>query len=131
MIDARGLRRDNAELRQKLAAVAAMAEENAALRAQITDLVATVAKLNDRIGELLAIAQRKQRKPSTPKPPGSPRVVPQAAQAAFEARPVAPARPPDEEPKKKRPPPTGRKPVPAHLEADEHTLRPDGRRALR
>ena len=102
-----------------------MAAENAALRAQVVELVATVAKLNDRVGELLAIAQRKQRKSSTPKPPGPPPVVPQAAQHAFDARPLAPAKPPDEEPKKKRPPPTGRKPVPSHLEADEHALRPD------
>lgn len=125
MIDVQGLRRENAELRKQLAGVEAIQRENAALRAQIGDLLATVATLNDRVGELLAIAQRKQRKPSTPKPPAPPPAVAEDALRAFEARPKPPAKPPKDERPKKRPPPTGRKPVPSHLEAEEHALRPE------
>jgi len=52
----------------------ALQQENAALRAQlaqsvtsISKLTEMVAKLNERVAELLAVAQRKQRKPSPPK----------------------------------------------------------------
>lgn len=99
--------------------------ENAALRAQLAELLATVATLNDRIAELLAVAQRKQRRPATQKPPGPPPVVPEDAQRAFDARPQPPAKPPKDEPPKKRTPPTGRKPLPSHLEAEDHALRPE------
>jgi transposase len=122
VIDVQGLRRENAALRKQLEDIR---RENAAQRAQIAELLATVATLNDRIGELLAIAKRKQRKPAAPKPPVPPPAVPEDAQRAFEARPKAPAKPPEDERPKKRPSPTGRKPVPPHLEAEEHALRPD------
>ena len=49
--------------------VAALQQENVALRAQVTLLIESIAKLNERVSELLAVAQRKQRKPSPPKPP--------------------------------------------------------------
>jgi len=105
--------------------------ENDALRAliakqakQIETLTEQLAKLNDRVGELLAIAQRKQRRASEPKP-----VVPPAVGAdekkAFEDRPKAPTKPPVEKPAKKQVSPTGRKALPQHLEAEEHQLRPD------
>jgi transposase len=126
VIDVQGLRRENAELRKQSAMLATAERENAALRVQIAELLATIAQLNDRVGELLAIAQRKQRKPSTPTPPPAPPAVPDEARRAFEARPMPPAKPAqDEGPAKKRPPPTGRKPVPSHLEAEEHALRPE------
>ena len=115
MVDVKALQRQNAEQRKQLAELLA---SNARLTEQI-------AKLNDRISELLAVAKRKQRKPSTPKPPGTAAIVPPNAQQAFDARPKPPTKPPREESPKKRPPPTGRKPLPSHLEAEEHVLRPD------
>lgn len=111
---------------------AALHQENGALRAQlaqalasISKLTETIAKLNERVGELLAAAQRKQRKPSAPKSPMPPPVVEGKAKLAFEARPKPPELPPKTKAKKQRPPPTGRKPLPSHLPAEEHALRPD------
>lgn len=112
--------------------VAALQQENAALRVQLTQLLAsnaqlaqTIARLNERVGELLAVAQRKQRKPSPPKPPEpAPRVEGDAKQA-FESRPKPPELPPKTKSKKPRPPPTGRKPLPSHLPVEEHILKPD------
>jgi transposase len=105
--------------------VQGLQRENAELRAQVAELLATIAQLNDRVGELLAIAQRKQRKPAASTPPAPPPDVPEDAQRAFEARPKPPAKPAEEERTKKRPSPTGRKPLPSHLEAEEHALRPE------
>jgi hypothetical protein len=95
--------------------IATLEKENAELRQQLAKLIELVAKLNDRIAELLPVAQRRQRKPSVPKPV-SPLVVDADAQAAFDARPKAPEKPPKEENPKKKPAPTGRKALPAHLE---------------
>jgi transposase len=99
--------------------------ENAELRAQVEKLTEQIAKLTDRIGELLAVAQRRQRKPSPEKPaaPG-PNVVGDAKRA-FDARPKPPAKPERPQHEKKPVRPTGRKPLPQHLEAEEHELRPD------
>ncbi|MBK7582650.1 MAG: transposase [Myxococcales bacterium] len=47
------------------------------------------------------------------------------ARRAFEDRPKAPDKPAIEPPPKKKARPTGRKPIPGHLEAEEHELRPD------
>ena len=105
--------------------VATLQQENAALRAQVTQLIETVAKLNERVGELLAVAQRQQRKPSPPKPPESPPTVEGDAKQAFDTRPKPPELPPRTKPSKPRPPPTGRKPLPTHLPVEEHFLRPD------
>lgn len=112
--------------------VAALQQENAALRAQLAQSVASVsrltemvAKLNDRVGELLAIAQRKHRKPPAPKPLEPPPVVEGEEKLAFEARPKPPELPPKTKSKKPRPPPTGRKPLPTHLPVEEHSLWPD------
>jgi len=112
--------------------VAALQQENAALRAQLAQVVSsnatlmeTIAKLNERVAELLAIAQRRQRKPSPPKAPEPPPAVEGEAKLAFEARPKPPALPPKTKEKKPRPPPTGRKALPRHLPVEEHVLKPD------
>jgi septal ring factor EnvC (AmiA/AmiB activator) len=87
------LRRENAEQRGQLAALAA---QIAQLIAQEAELIGQLARLNDRVAELLAAAQRKQRKPSMPSAapsPTAPLVVERAEQRAFEERPKAPAKP--------------------------------------
>jgi hypothetical protein len=112
------LRKENAELRA----------QTEALRAQIAQLIAELARLNERVSELLAVAQRKQRKASAAgaaPPPAAPPVVEGEAQRAFEDRPKAPDKPATEPPPKKKARPTGRKPIPGHLEAEEHKLRPE------
>jgi regulator of replication initiation timing len=83
--------------------IAALQRENALQRAQLAELLSTnaklvaeIAKLNDRVAELLAIAQRKQRKKTTStaeKAPEPPPVVEANAQQAFEARPKPPLLP--------------------------------------
>lgn len=107
----------------------ALRKENAEQRRQIAQLIAELAKLNDRVGELLAVAQRKQRKapalaPATAAPPAAP-VVEDAARRAFEERPRAPEKHVEQRSPKKKAKPTGRKPIPDHLEAEEHELRPE------
>jgi transposase len=104
----------------------ALQRENAALRAQVDALILEIAKLNERLGELLAIAQRKQRKQASPpeKKPEVQPVVAAEAQQAFDARPKPP-----ELPEKKKAPkgsarPTGRSAIPEHLPVEEHRLRP-------
>jgi transposase len=111
------LRKENTELRAR----------TAALTAQVTQLVVELAKLNERVTELLAVAQRKQRKApvlALASPPASP-VVEGEARRAFDERPKAPDKPTPERPSKDKKKPTGRKPIPQHLEAEEHELRPD------
>lgn len=112
------LRKENAELRR----------QSEALRTQVAQLIAELARLNERVSELLAVAQRKQRKapaPGAAAPPVAPPVVEGEARRAFEDRPKAPDKPATEPPPKKKARPTGRKPIPGHLEAEEHALRPD------
>ena len=91
-------------------------------------LAEQVATSNDRITELVAIAQRKSRKsrassvvPSTPKVPKD---ISEDAKAAFEKRPRPPELPPKKKPTPKKQKPTGRKPLPEHLEAETHELTP-------
>ena len=111
------LRKENAEQRRQLA------EQ----RAQIAQLIEQLARLNERVSELLAVAQRKQRKPAVPiavLPPTAPPIVAEEAQRAFEERPKAPEKPAEKPSRRKKSRPTGRKPVPGHLEAEEHELRP-------
>lgn len=112
--------------------VEALQRDNAAQRAQIaellaanTQLVTEIAKLNERVGELLAIAQRKSRKTAarSEKPEPSP-VVEAEAQQAFDARPKPPELPDKTKTPKGRARPTGRSALPSHLEAEEHRLRP-------
>lgn len=106
----------------------ALRKENAELRSQIARLIDEIARLNDRVSELLAIAQRKQRRPAAPTgapTPAAPPIVEGEARRAFEERPKAPEKLPADPKSKKKARPTGRKPIPAHLEAEEHDLRPD------
>ncbi|MCG5051501.1 MAG: hypothetical protein KA712_00940 [Myxococcales bacterium] len=101
--------------------------ENAEMRKHIAQLLFELARLNDRVAELLAIAQRKQRKPTpavTPSAPAAPPVAEGEHRRAFEERPKAPDKPAEEPAPKKPRKPTGRKPLPKHLEAEEHELRP-------
>ena len=108
-----------------MADVDTLLRENADLRRQISGLVEQVAKLNDRVTELLAVAQRKQRKAPPEKPKAAPPAVGIGAKRAFDERPKAPLKP--EEPARTKSPakPTGRKPLPSHLEVESHALRPD------
>jgi len=104
--------------------VAALQRENAEQRKQIAQLIEQLAKLNERVAELLAIAQRKQRKTPAAKPATPPPTVEGDAKLAFDERPQAPEKPDEEEKAKSPVKPTGRKKVPPHLEAEEHALRP-------
>jgi transposase len=106
--------------------------ENTALRAQVAQLLSTnqqmvsqLARLSERLDEMLAAARRKGRKGTAEKKTLPAPVVAAEAQQAFEARPIPPVLP--EKPKalagKRRP--SGRKPLPDHLPVDEHRFRPD------
>ena len=104
----------------------AATQRESELRAQIaqllstnTQLVSEIAKLNDRVAELLAIAQRKQRKTAAPseKKPEPPPIVEAAAQQAFDARPTPPALP-EKIKTPKSPKRTGRNAIPQHLEVE-------------
>lgn len=105
----------------------ALRRENAEQRKQIAQLIEQLARLNERVAELLAIAQRKQRKPvaAVSAAPAAPPVVEGEERRAFEERPRAPEKNPAEPAAKKKAKPTGRKSLPAHLEAEEHELRPE------
>jgi cell shape-determining protein MreC len=68
----------------------ALRKENAEQRRQLAQLIEQIARPNERVTELLAIAQRKQRKTSTAVaalPPAAPPVVEGEEQLAFEQRP--------------------------------------------
>jgi transposase len=99
--------------------------DNAELRALVASLTEQIAKLTERVAELLAVAQRRQRKPAPEKPPEPRPEVGGEAKHAFERRPKPPKKTARPEPKKRKVAPTGRKPLPQHLEAEEHALRPD------
>jgi transposase len=120
------LRRENAQLRAELASQAARFKARIAeLTAEVSRLATLCAQANDRIAELLAIAQRKKAPAAkTPKPPEPPPSLDADARAGFEARPQAPEPPPRPESPNKPRRPTGRKPLPGHLPAEEHVLRP-------
>lgn len=107
--------RENAALRGKIAA----------LTAEVGRLAELVAQANDRIAELAAVAGRKASR-SAPRPPAPapPPLLDPDARAAFLSRPKAPPRPARPERARKPRRPTGRKPVPGHLPAEEHELRP-------
>ena len=130
LVDVAALQRENASLREQLAGLSTMSQAQSAqlveLRATNTLLVGQLAKLNDRVEELLAIAQRKQRKPAaiSDKKPEPPPVVGLEAQQAFDARPAPPTLPTKPDKVKREPKRTGRNAVPAHLEVDDHLLRP-------
>ena len=118
-------RRDYEALQGQLAAANARVAE---LTAEVGRLADLVAKGNERIGELLAIAQRSRRGPrkdAPAKPPEAPPVLDEQARKAFKKRPAPPRRPERKKPPKKPHRPTGRRPLPEHLEAEEHTVRPE------
>jgi transposase len=131
------LRAENAVLQQQVARLeAALAKALAELAAsrtlqqelldRVTALAEQVAKGNDRIAELLAIAQRKKRPPrTTPAEPKPPPHVDEATRTAFEERPRPPVLPAKPEKEKKKHKPTGRQRLPEHLVADEHVLTPE------
>jgi transposase len=102
----------------------ALLKENSEQRVLIQRLTEQVAKLNDRVAELLAVAQRRYRKPAPEKPPAPAPVLDGSAKERFDERPTAPPKPERAARPKSTAKPTGRKPVPAHLEAEEHKLRP-------
>jgi len=119
------LRRDNARLQQELATSNARV---AALTTEVGKLADLVAKGNDRITELLAIAQRNKRGPrrdAPVKPAEPPPALDDKARRAFAKRPAPPKLPEKKKAPKKPHCPTGRRPLPEHLDAEEHTVRPD------
>ncbi|MCC7108647.1 MAG: IS66 family transposase [Deltaproteobacteria bacterium] len=116
------LQRENAELRAQLALVTTH------FTGVVEQLTLQLAKLNERIAELLPAAQRRRRKHATapdPRPPAAPPVLLDDAKRAFEERPTAPEKPVDKPKEKKPRKPTGRKALPSHLQAEETNLRPD------
>jgi transposase len=106
--------------------------EISAQRAQIAELLTTnakltesIAKLTERVEELLAAVKRKGRRPEAERKPVSPPpTLADEERRAFEDRPTPPIKPAKEKAQGKRPPPTGRRPIPQHLEAESHVLRP-------
>ncbi len=102
----------------------ALRRENAELRKQLARLTEQLAKLNDRVAELLAAAQRRQRKPAPEKLPAPAPVLHGDVKERFDARPEAPPKPERSPKPKSIAKPTGRKPVPVHLEVEEHRVRP-------
>ena len=108
-----------------MATVAELRRENEQLRAQLSQLIAEVARLNDRVSELVAVARRRQRPPAPPPAPTPSPSVDAPTARAFADRPAPPPLP--DKPKRAAKPrrPTGRKPLPAHLEAETHELRAD------
>lgn len=111
-----------AALREELTVLRAY---DAAHRAQIAELISQIARLNDRVAELLAVAQRKARKPTVERPASPPPTLSPEAKLAFEKRPKPPEKPAAKPKEKRRSKPTGRKALPAHLEAETRDLRPD------
>jgi hypothetical protein len=105
--------------------VEALQRENAQLREQVSALTRELAKLNDRITELLAVAQRRHRKPAVEKPPQMAAEVTAEDRQTFDVRPKPPPKVASTEQAKSRAKPTGRQPVPQHLEPEEHALRPE------
>ena len=103
-------------------------QQIAALSVEIAALAMLVAQGNERITELLAIAQRKARGGTKSAPltaPPAPPTLDDDARLAYESRPIAPARPARTAARKAKQRPTGRQAVPDHLEAEEHTLEPE------
>ncbi len=105
--------------------VEALQRENAQLREQVAALTRELAKLNDRVTELLAVAQRRQRKPAVEKAPPAPPELTEQDKQAFDGRPKPPPKPDAPERSKTRAKRKGRNPVPSHLESEEHALRPE------
>lgn len=103
--------------------------QNAMLLREVSRLSELVARANERIEELLAIAQRKHRGGKAieppPPPPTAPAFLSPEAKRAFDERPKAKPRPAAPSKEKKKARPTGRKALPEHLPAEEHVVKPD------
>ena len=118
---------ENSRLRGQLDAMRAeLAAVRAEAQARSSELLVQVAKLTDRVNELLVIAQRKKRgEPSLPPPALAPATLDAAAAGTFDGRPTAPEAPgPMHDHPRPKQRPTGRKPLPDHLPVDESTARP-------
>lgn len=122
------LRRENAQLRAELRAALAIIEQQRVLleelRRQLDAQTQLLARQNEQLTELLALARRKQRKESPPAAPASAPTLTGEAAGRFADRPLPPAKPEPKKPEPKPKKPTGRKPVPEHLVTDEHTVHP-------
>jgi len=110
--------------------VAALQRENAELRDVVARLTTQLAKMNERLAELLAVAQRRQggsrtKPPSPPPPPVTPPTLSDDAKRAYDQRPAPPSKPEKPQREKKPAKPTGRKALPTHLPVEETVLRPD------
>lgn len=108
------------------AEIARLRAANARLEALLASTLNEVAKLNERVAELLAIAVRKKgsaTKKAT-KEPVPPPPLEGEAQTKFAVRPLAPELPPKPEKPKQKQRPTGRKPLPDHLPDDVHVVTP-------
>lgn len=95
------------------------------LRAQNTGLVEQIARLNERVAELLAVAQRKPRKPTPPRVPAAPVELEGVAKVAFNQRPLPPPLPAKTAKAPRQVKPTGRSALPTHIPTEEHALCPE------
>lgn len=116
------LRRENSEQRAQLGQLTVQLGQLVAANAALTT---QIARLNDRVAELLAIAQRRQRPPVPSPLSAAPPPLDTTAALAFADRPPPPAVPTKVKHAAKPRRPSGRKPLPAHLEVEAHALRPD------
>ena len=126
MVTVAELQRENDALRAQLMQLAATnSAQLDRLLATNAELTAEVARLSDRVSELLAVARRRQRPPEPALVRPSPPALDASVARAFADRPTPPALPEKIKPAPKPRRPTGRKALPRHLEAEEHALRPD------
>lgn len=120
------LHRELTAVRTELARANARSDD---LLARLGELTEAVAKGNERVAELLAIAQRKKitaKATLPPAPPAPPPSLGEDVAKAFTDRPVPPEPlgPLYDHPKQRHLP-TGRKRLPAHLPADASTVYPE------
>jgi transposase len=121
------LERLRRELHEVRAALEGANGRLSVLTVSVGELMGAIAKGNDRIAELLAIAQRKKSKPTpAEKPPPPPPELDDEGRARFEERPIPPQPPGPlvDHPRPKQRP-TGRKSLPPHLAVDESTVHPE------
>ena len=98
----------------------ALRAENAQLRAQLSELLQKFATLTDRVAELTAVVSRKKRSGRAAEEPGTLSTV-----ALPADRPPPPSLPPAPEPEATAVKPSGRQPLPEHLDVVSESYRPD------